>query len=114
MQIQAGTVTDAGMSDQPIDPLGERARTCLRMEMASPRVAECQKIVERLRSVKVRIMPATASHGLEVGFAPARLRLITMSAVTETSMPCNMPNTRKLSVKPCHRPMISMFSIMHK
>ena len=50
------------MSDQPIDPLGETARTCLRMEMASPKVAECQKIVERLMSVKVRIMPARAGQ----------------------------------------------------
>ena len=62
MQIQAGTVREAGMSDQPIDPLGEIARTCLRMEMASPKVAECQKIVERLKSAKVRIMPATAGQ----------------------------------------------------
>ena len=51
MQIQAGTVMDAGMSDQPIDPLGENPRTWSRMDVASPGVAECQNIVERLRSV---------------------------------------------------------------
>lgn len=72
MQIQTGMVRDAGTSDQPIDPLGEIARTCLRMEVASPKVGECQKIVERVISAKVRIMPATASQrGPEAGFAPA-------------------------------------------
>ena len=56
--------------------------------MAWPQVGECQKIVEKLISAKVRIMPASAAsqRAPEAGFAPARrrLRLITMSAVTET------------------------------
>ena len=86
--------------------------------MAWSQVGECQKIVEKLISAKVRIMPASADIQRRarlpdrVGCARGgarRLRLMTMSAVTETKTPCMRPNTRKLSVRPCHKPMMSMF-----
>ena len=119
MQIQVGTVRLSCMSDQPVDPLAATPRICARIDDAWPQVGEWNKIIEKLMRTKVRIMPASATGqgALEAGFAlarPRRLRVITVSAVMETKSPCIRPNRRKLGVRPCHKPMISMFNMMHK
>ena len=61
MQTQAGTIRYAGMSDQPKDPLGETARTCSTMDIAASQLGDRQKIVEKLISAKVSVMPARAN-----------------------------------------------------
>ena len=88
------------------------------METAWSQVAECQKIVDKLISATVRIMPASAAghRAPEPAFALARrrLRFMTMSPVIETRIPCKTPNTRKFTANPCHKPMMIMFSMKHR
>src|SRR5271154_6062848 len=56
-QMKAGTVALAAMSDQPLGPLGAAPRTCRRIDVASPQVAEWKNIWEKLISAKVRAAP---------------------------------------------------------
>ena len=76
MQIQAGTVRLSGISDQPVDPLAATPKTCATIDVASPHVGEWKKIIEKLISAKVRIMPASADRRMARRPMPAsRLRV---------------------------------------
>ena len=93
-----------------------------------PQVGEWKKIIEKLMSSESqdhageRHWPAARRPPMlrlprgagSTLVCPRRLRLVTMSAVTETKTPCTRPKTRKLGVRPCHKPIMTMFSMMHK
>src|ERR1700683_620030 len=94
------------------------------MDIAWSQVGECQKIVEKLINAKVRTMPADAKGQVRIRTpmgataerpAPALLlvaRLRFTSTVTVTRKAWNRPKTRKLMVRPCQRPMITIFRVM--
>ena len=75
MQIQAGTVKLSGISDQPVDPLAATPKTCATIDVASPQVGEWKKIIEKLISAKVRIMPASATGHARRPMPASRLRV---------------------------------------